>query len=78
MEGNELDKYIDNIREMEDSLSVTVKLGWREVLKVVVEDLIKKRNSPSNQKREAFDIVLKYYLGDEDFEKYVINEKPLE
>jgi hypothetical protein len=78
MEGINLSEYLDNLREMEDSLSVSVKLGWREVNKLVVQDLIKKRNARTNKTKKEFDVVLLYYLGDEDFEKYVTNGKPID
>ena len=59
--------------ELQDSLAVPVKIGWKEVLRVVVDDLMKKRKNSKGENREAFDRVLRCYLGDEDFEKYVIN-----
>ena len=63
---------IDSYRELNDSLKVSVKIDHNEVLELVVDDLIKKRNSPSNSDKEPFDKVLLYYLGDKDFQKYVI------
>ena len=65
-------------RETWDALSSTVKIGWEQVLKLVVEDLIGKRNACREIKdRDAFDRVLLYYLGGDDFEKYVINKKKI-
>jgi hypothetical protein len=43
-----------------------------------VRDLIKKRNVRTNKTKKEFDVVLHYYLGDEDFEKYVTNGKPID
>ena len=65
-------------QELKDSLDVEVRIDWRQVLKLVVNDLISKRNSPSNKDIESFDKVLIYYLGEEDFEKYVINKCKIE
>jgi len=63
----------DIIQEQKDCLDVTVKIDYRQVLKVVVQDLIDKRNHPANEIKKEFDKVLLYYLGKEDFEKYVTN-----
>lgn len=63
---------IDHYREINDSLKVSVKIDHNEVLELVVYDLIQKRNSPRNKDVKHFDKVLMYYLGDEDFQKYVI------
>lgn len=68
-------------QETIDSLDVTVKIDWRQVLKVTVEDLIKKYNSCVERKSDhqhAFKEVLLYYLGDEDFEKYVTNHEQIQ
>jgi len=65
---------------LKDSLGVEVKIDWRQVLKITVEDLIKKYDSCVERKSDhqnAFKEVLLYYLGDEDFEKYVINKKQI-
>ena len=73
---------IDHYRELHDSLKVEVKIDHNEVLKVVVRDLINKYNSWScesnKDNQKAFEIVLKYYLGDEDFIKYVIKGVPID
>lgn len=71
---------IQTHQHLKDSLDVTVKIDWRQVLKVTVEDLIKKYHSYVERKidnQHAFKEVLLYYLGDEDFEKYVTNHEPL-
>ena len=60
-----------------DSLSVAVKIDHNQVAKIIVRDLIKKRNHCAEFRRgegvEHFDYILKYYLGEEDFKKYVID-----
>ncbi|ATN94990.1 hypothetical protein [Leptospira phage LE3] len=68
---------LDMYKQTENALSVNVKIGWEQARKITVEDLIKKRNAPSNQIKKSFDDVLKYYLEEEDFQKYVINGKKL-
>jgi len=71
-----MDRDIEIIKihnELTDCLKVSVKIDHNEVLNVVVQDLIKKRNSPSNKVRDSFDDVLRYYLGEEDFFKYVLD-----
>jgi len=66
-------EIMKNYRELNDALKISVKIDHNEVLNVVVQDLIKKRNSPSNKVRDSFDDVLRYYLGEEDFVKYVLH-----
>ena len=73
-----MDKDLEIIKihdELTDCLKVSVQIDHNEVLKVVVQDLIKKRNSSTNKIRDSFDDVLLYYLGDDDFKKYVLKEK---
>lgn len=57
------------------SLCVPVKIDHGQVLKVIIRDLRSKRKYCADTKKweevEYFDFVLKYYLGEEDFEKYV-------
>ncbi len=65
---------LETYQDLHDSLNVSVEIDHRQVLKIVVNDLIDKRNSPSNKDIEAFDTVLLYYLGAEDFNKMVIKK----
>lgn len=69
--------YIDSYNKLNDALKVKVKIDHNEVLKLVVKDLIKKRNSHNNTFTNSFDNVLKYYLGEDDFIKYVVNGKKI-
>lgn len=75
MSPDKVDHCINIIRDMEDSLKVSIKIGHNEVLELVVTDLIKKRNCPTNKIKDSFDKVLLYYLGVDDFEKYIINKQ---
>ena len=72
------DELLKSYTKLTDSLKVSVKIDHGEVLKVIVRDLISKRNSPGNKIKGSFDDVLLYYLGEEDFEKYVTNNEPIE
>jgi hypothetical protein len=78
MTTDEYDRIIRIYEETENFLSSSVKISWQEVSKLVVNDLIEKRNSCNacnDERQEAFDIVLRYYLDNEEFEKYVINKQ---
>ena len=75
-------KYLKMHNDHMDSLKVEVKIDHNEILKVVVRDLIQKymsRSCESNKvSKDAFEVVLKYYLGDEDFFKYVTQGSPVD
>jgi len=71
------DELIETYRKLNDSLKVSVKIDHGEQFKLIVKDLIQKRNCSSNKVRPSFDDVLRQYLGDEDFNKYVINGEEL-
>lgn len=72
-----ISKIIEANQELKDCLDVYVKIDWRQQLNIVINDLIKKRNCNTNKVKDSFDEVLKYYLGEEDFKKYVIEGKTL-
>lgn len=78
MIAEQFEKLLKIHREIEDSLSSTIKISHIEVDKLVVKDLINKRNSHNNNIVESFDNVLKYYLSDDEFIKYVINNENLD
>jgi len=71
-------RLFDIYDELKDSLSVTVKIDNVQVHKVIVRDLIRKRQScierNLTEEVEHFNAVLIYYLGQEDFEKYVTDK----
>lgn len=68
-------RLFDIYDELKDSLSVTVKIDHNQVHRVIVRDLINKRKSCIERKdvegTNHFDYVLEYYLGKEDYKKYV-------
>lgn len=72
-----MSRLLEIYDELRDSLSVVVKIDHNQVHKVIVRDLIRKRESCIERKEvdavEHFDYILKYYLGEDDFKKYVID-----
>jgi hypothetical protein len=71
--------YFATKRKLYEALKVKVGIDVGEVLKVVVTDLIGKRNAARElEVQRAFDLILrKYYLTEEEFQKYVIKEDPI-
>jgi hypothetical protein len=78
MKASERDRLLKPYNELRDALSVSVKIDHGEILKIVVKDLANKRNAACCKIRDSFDQVLKtYYLSDDEFQKYVVEEKEL-
>ena len=77
-----MDGVMKNYEELRDALCVTVKIDNGQVLRVIIRDLRNKRKHCADTKQwdkvEHFDFVLKYYLGEEDFQKYVIEWADIE
>ena len=65
-------ELLETYEKLKDALRVSVKLDSIEVFKIIINDLIQKRNSPTNKIKNKFDAVLLYYLGKEDFKKFVV------
>lgn len=69
--------FFEAYDELKDSLSVLVKIDHVQVKNVIIKDLINKRKSCLERKDlkavEHFDYVLMYYLGEDDYKKYVID-----
>lgn len=73
--------FCKQLRETEKALSTTVRINHEEVMNIVVNELIDRRNSPQckPENRDALDHVLRvYYLTAEEFQKYVIDRDPIE
>lgn len=71
-------ELLDVHRQCEDAMAKTVKIDWRQQMKLVAEDLVAKRNNSSCPIVEELDVVLKTYFFEEDeFQKYVINQEPI-
>jgi hypothetical protein len=72
-----MSRLLEIYDDLKDSLSVVVKIDNNQVHKVIIRDLIRKREFCIERKDmeviEHFDYILKYYLGEEDFKKYVID-----
>ena len=71
----EIFEYYGELKKV-GSMSVTIQHD--QVLKIVLTDLISKRNCDQNKVVASFDTVLRYYLAEDEFQRYVINQEPLE
>jgi hypothetical protein len=74
----DIQKVMETYEELSRAMDVSVKISHGEVLKIVVRDLISKRNSAANEIKDSFDNVLRYYLSQQEFEMHVINGEPIE
>jgi hypothetical protein len=77
MKGFDLHEYMESYRKLEDSLASTVKISHSEVCILVVKDLIEKRNACKDERQKAFDTVLRWYIDDGEFQRFVINGDPV-
>ena len=68
---------IENYRETEEALSVSVKISHSEVDRITVERLIKIRNSEVNKNTDTsfIDKTIRWFLTEEEFNEYVIKIK---
>ena len=71
---------LDNVRELERSMRVLVKIPRDEEDRIVVNALIRIRNSIVNASRDMshFDEVLKHYLTADEFTRHVIDKQEIE
>lgn len=73
METQKMLRAIEEAEKLQRSLDVPVMISFGEVLKIVVNDLIKKYKSCVERKDteniEAFKKVLRYYLSEEEFKE---------
>ncbi len=62
-------------REIEDALSTTIKIGYEQVLQIVVADLLSKYKAAVKRKDEKWEPVfkqaLRFYLEDEELEALI-------
>ena len=59
---------IDKYRELEDSMSMSIKIRHDQVCEIVVADLMSKYKAQRNgEYKAAFDKVLHFYLTDDEF-----------
>ena len=71
---------LNNVREIERSMRVLVKIPSDEEDRIVVNALIKIRNSVVNRNEDMshFDKVLGHYLTADEFKKYVVEQQEIE
>ena len=74
------ESVVDGIREIERSMRVTVKIPRDEVDRIVVNRLIRIRNSDVNRKKDMthIDKTIKFFLTKDEFQKYVIEKVEIE
>ena len=77
----EMNKILETQKKLHDSLKVYVKVDPIEVDKLVIKRLILIRNAQANKHNikltHDFDSVLKFWLTEEEFQKYVIDGEVL-
>lgn len=74
-------EFIRRRKELEDAISVSVKISADEKDKIVIRDLISKRETGIQHGRDvtAIEQVLKKtYLGEVDYQKYVIRQEEID
>lgn len=64
---------LENYKQIQRSMDVTVKISWEQALEVVVADLISKYkfcvNINDTEYKDHFAKVLRYYLTEEEFKE---------
>jgi hypothetical protein len=77
---DDLNKYMDVHRSLERSLSTTIRIDHAQVDYIVVNRLIGIRNSPNQQSKvvDSMDAAIRFFLTEDEFEKYVVNQESLE
>ncbi len=73
MNSNELHEFMNSYRKIEDALASTVKISHEQVTILVVKDLISKRNGCKDERQKAFDTVIRWYIDEGEFQRFVIN-----
>ena len=71
---------LNSVQEMERSMRVLVKIPRDEEDRIVVNALIRIRNSVVNRNKDMshFDKVLGHYLTADEFKKYVVEQHEIE
>lgn len=73
----DIEQISKNIREMDEKLSINIKISHHERDRIIVERLIEIRNSYVNRNeielKNNFDKVIRFWLDEDEFEKYVTN-----
>lgn len=72
-----ISEVVKNIKDFENSLLVDVKISHTEVDRITVQRLIEIRNAGlkrDDKFLESFDYVLRFFLDESEFEKYVLTK----
>lgn len=72
-----MEGLIQKHMEIQEALSVPVKISHHEVDRIIVNRLIEIRNSTVNRNNDMlhFDKVLRFFLTDEEFKTHVVGNK---
>lgn len=76
-ENEMISEVVKNIKDFENSLLVDVKISHTEVDRITVQRLIEIRNADlkrDDKFLESFDYVLRFFLDESEFEKYVLTK----
>lgn len=77
---SEMDRVIDNVRDLEKSLMKEVKIPHYEVDRLIVNRLISIRNSYVNRNQDMshIDKTIKFFLTEDEFKEYALKNKEIE
>ena len=80
MENNRIKSITDSVLEMHRSLRVEVKIPHDEVDRLIVNRLISIRNGGGNRNTDMsfIDKTIKWFLTEDEFQKYVIEQHKIE
>jgi predicted metal-binding transcription factor (methanogenesis marker protein 9) len=69
----DIHEYMEAHRKIEDYLSSTVKISHEQVAILVVKELIAIRKHNNGAIADACDVVLRHYIDEDEFKRFVIN-----
>ena len=75
-----IEQVIANVRESEKSLRVSVQIPYDEAERLVVSRLIEIRNADVNRNEDMshFDKVIRHFLTEDEFQRFVIKKEKVE
>lgn len=70
----------EEYEKLRKSTQSLVRIDYSEVCKIVVRELINMRNNGTTkpEKIDALDVVLRCYLEEDEFQKYVIQKQTID